>query len=43
MGIAFETKEGVQAIRLATHDTASMLLGHVEVELMNIDAGDERP
>ena len=33
MDISFETKEGVRAIRLATHDTASMLFRHIEVEL----------
>ena len=33
MDISFETKEGVPAIRLATHDTASMLFRHVDVAL----------
>ena len=33
MDVSFETKEGVPAIRLATHDTASMLFRHVDVEL----------
>ena len=33
MEIAFETKEGIPAIRLGTHDTASMLFRHVEIEL----------
>ncbi len=33
MDMSFQTKEGVPAIRLATHDTASMLFRHVDVEL----------
>ena len=33
MDISFETKEEVHAIRLATHDTASMLFRHVDIEL----------
>ena len=33
MDISFETKEGVAAIRLATHDTASMLFRHTDIQL----------
>ena len=33
MEIAFEAKEGIPAIRLVTHDTASMLFRHMEIEL----------
>lgn len=33
MDISFATKDGVPAIRLATHDTASILFRHVEVAL----------
>ena len=33
MDMSFATKDGVPAIRLATHDTASMLFRHVEVAL----------
>jgi hypothetical protein len=33
MNISFKTKEGVAAIRLATHDTASMLFRHADIPL----------
>ena len=33
MDISFETKQGVAAIRLATHDTASMLFRHTDIPL----------